>query len=79
VRFRPGSGSEVYASARLTGNVYVSDDGGQSFRALEHQGLVGSRLGALEILPRRQSLRLLVVSAFDGLFVRELTPQSNGR
>jgi len=79
VRFRPGSGSEVYASARLTGHVYVSDDGGQSFRALERQGLVGSRLGALEILPHRQSLRLLVVSAFDGLFVRELTPQSNGR
>jgi photosystem II stability/assembly factor-like uncharacterized protein len=79
VRFRPGSGSEVYASARLTGNVYVSDDGGQSFRALERQGLVGSRLGALEILPHRQSLTLLVVSAFDGLFVRELTPQSNGR
>jgi len=89
VRFRPGSGSEVYASARLTGNVYVSDDGGQSFRALERQGLVGSRLGALEILPRRQSLTLLVVSLFDGLFVRELTalatasggpaPRSNGR
>ena len=89
VRFRPGSGSEVYASARLTGHVYVSDDGGQSFRALERQGLVGSRLGALEILPHRQSLRLLVVSAFDGLFVRELSapaatsggpaPQSNDR
>jgi len=89
VRFRPGKGSEVYASARLTGNVYVSDDGGQSFRALERQGLVGARLGALEILPHRQSLRLLVVTAFDGLFVRELTgsaaasggpaPRSNGR
>jgi len=89
VRFRPGKGSEVYASARLTGHVYVSDDGGQSFRALERQGLVGSRLGALEILPHRQSLTLLVVSAFDGLFVRELTalaaasggpaPQWNGR
>jgi len=79
VRFRPGNGSEVYASARLTGHVYVSDDGGQSFRALERQGLVGGRLGALEILPHRQSLSLLVVSAFDGLFVRELTPQSNGR
>jgi photosystem II stability/assembly factor-like uncharacterized protein len=79
VRFRPGTGNEVYASARLTGNVYVSDDGGQSFRALERQGLVGSRLGALEILPRRQSLTLLIVTAFDGLFVRELTPQSNGQ
>jgi photosystem II stability/assembly factor-like uncharacterized protein len=89
VRFRPGKGSEVYASARLAGHVYVSDDGGQSFRALERQGLVGSRLGALEILPHRQSLTLLVVSAFDGLFVRELTalaaasggpaPQWNGR
>jgi len=79
VRFRPGNGSEVYASARLTGHVYVSDDGGQTFRALERQGLVGSRLGALEILPRRQSLTLLVVTAFDGLFVRQLTPQSNGR
>jgi hypothetical protein len=73
VRFRPGSGNEVYASARLTGHVYLSDDGGQSFRALERQGLVGSRLGALEILPHRQSLRLLVVSASDGLFVRELS------
>ena len=79
VRFRPGSRNEVYASARLTGHVYVSDDGGQSFRALERQGLVGGRLGALETLPHRQSLRLLVVSAFDGLFVRELTPQSNGQ
>lgn len=89
VRFRPGNGSEVYASARLAGHVYVSDDGGQSFRALERQGLVGGRLGAVEILPRRQSLTLLVVTAFDGLFVRELpaaaatsggpAPPANGR
>jgi len=78
VRIRPGNASEVYATARNTGNVYVSEDGGQTFRALERHGLVGWRLGSLHILPRRgpAQLELVVASAFDGLFVRPLAALS---
>jgi photosystem II stability/assembly factor-like uncharacterized protein len=72
LRIRPGNANEIYATARITGNVYVSEDSGQTFRALERQGLVGYRLGTLDILPRRESHLLVVASAFDGLFARPL-------
>ena len=75
VRMHPTNPREVYAASRITGTVYVSQDGGRTFRPLERQGLVGKRLGRLEILPRNSSphhLQLLLASGSHGLFKRPL-------
>ena len=75
VRMHPTNPREVYAASRVTGTVYVSHDGGRTFRPLERQGLVGKRLGSLEILPRNSSpdqLQLLLAAGSHGLFRRPL-------
>ena len=77
VRLHPANPQEVYATSRVTGRVYISRDGGDSFHPLGRTGLVGKRLGSLEILPRNSSpdhLQLLLASESHGLFVSPLAP-----
>ncbi len=79
VRIHPANPREVYVTARITGVVYVSRDGGQTFATLEGNGLVGAWLRSVAILGRNGSLpfHLLVSSAFDGLFLRPLEPSAS--
>jgi len=75
VRIHPGNAREVYATAGTPANVYVSQDSGRTFRAVERNGLVGPRLRSLEILQGNGAplrFQLLVASAHDGLFLLPL-------
>ena len=79
VRMHPTNPREVYVASRIIGTVYVSQDGGRTFRPLERQGLVGKRVGSLEILPRNSSphhWQLLLASESHGLFRRPLEPSA---
>lgn len=73
VRIRPDDPREVYVTARATGVVYVSRDGGRTFQEFEREGLVGSRFRGLEVVSRNgDGPQLVVASGFDGLFARPL-------
>jgi photosystem II stability/assembly factor-like uncharacterized protein len=76
VRFHPQDPQRVFATARSTGIVYASEDGGESFRALPHAGLIGGRLRGVEVLPRRDAVELVVASGADGLFVKRIAERA---